>query len=226
MTSPATTDCAESTDCVNRADTTERGDRADRTDTVSFTEMQHGTTDDYELLDGFERAHAAGLADRLLGVLARLDDSLGGYQVTRLQHSLQSATRARRAGADTDWVVATLLHDIGDELAPYNHAEYAASVVRPYVREEVVWVIEHHGVFQSYYFAHHLGGDRNRRDVFDDHPWFDLCASFCAEWDQNSFDPNAPIDDLDSFVDDVRSVFARTAWDPAVIAAGPARLIA
>jgi predicted HD phosphohydrolase len=187
--------------------------------------MQHGTADDYALLDGFERQHAAGLADRLLGVLERLDDSLGGYQITRLEHSLQSATRARLAGADIDWVVAALLHDIGDELAPYNHAEYAASVLRPYVREEVAWVIEQHGVFQSYYFAHHLGGDRNRRDEFADHPWFDLCAAFCAEWDQNSFDPNVSIHDLASFEADVRAVFARTAWDAEVTAAGPAELV-
>jgi predicted HD phosphohydrolase len=192
---------------------------------VSFTEMQHGNAADYALLDGFERKHAAGLADRLLGVLERLDDSLGGYQITRLEHSLQSATRARLAGADIDWVVAALLHDIGDELAPYNHAEYAASVLRPYVREEVAWVVEQHGVFQSYYFAHHLGGDRDRRDDFADHPWFDLCAAFCAEWDQNSFDPDAPTHDLASFADDVRTVFARTAWDADVIAAGPAQLV-
>lgn len=192
---------------------------------VSFTEMQHGTAADYALLDGFEREHATGLADRLLGVLQRLDDSLGGYQITRLEHSLQSATRARLAGADIDWVVAALLHDIGDELAPYNHAEYAASVLRPYVREEVAWVIEQHGVFQSYYFAHHLGGDRNQRDEFADHQWFDLCAAFCAEWDQNSFAPDAPTDDLASFADDVRTVFARTPWDADVIAAGPAQLV-
>ncbi len=194
-------------------------------DTVSFTEMQHGTPADYELLDGFERQHATGLADRLLRVVERLDDSLGGYQISRKEHSLQSATRARRAGADIDWVVAALLHDIGDDLAPYNHAEYAAAVLRPYVREEVSWVVAQHGVFQSYYFAHHLGGDRNGREEFRDHPWFELCASFCAEWDQNSFDPDGPIDELSSFSDDVHTVFARPAWDAAVIAAGPARLV-
>ncbi len=97
--------------------------------------------------------------------------------------------------------------------------------LRPYVREEVAWVIEQHGVFQSYYFAHHLGGDRNRRDEFADHPWFDLCAAFCAEWDQNSFDPNVSIHDLASFEADVRAVFARTAWDAGVTTAGPAELV-
>ncbi len=197
----------------------------DRNEQVSFTEMQHGTAADYALLDRLEQVEAAGLADRLLTELAGLEESLDGYQVTRLTHSLQTATRARRAGADVDWVVAALLHDIGDQLAPFNHSEYAASVLRPYVREEVTWVIEQHGVFQSYYYAHHLGRDRNGRDAFADHPWYQLCADFCAQWDQNSFDPDGPVDPLDSFVDDVREVFARSAWDPAVIAAGPGILV-
>ncbi len=193
---------------------------------VSFTAMDDGTAADYRLLDRFEREHAAGLADRLLDTLARLADSLGGYKITRLEHSLQTASRARLDGADTDWVVAALLHDIGDELAPYNHAEIAAAVIRPYVREEVTWVVEQHGVFQSWYFAHHLGGDRNARDRFADHPWYALCRDFCARWDQPSFDPDFPIDDLGSFADEVRTVFARTAWDAAVLAPGPPVLVA
>ena len=200
-------------------------DPTNATAVVSFTEMQHGTAEDYALLDRFERQHAAGVADRLLAVLERLGDGLAGYRISRLDHSLQTATRARLDGADTDWVVAALLHDIGDELAPYNHAEYAAAVLRPYVREEVSWVVEQHGLFQSYYFAHHLGGDRNRRDEFADHPWYSLCADFCARWDQSSFDPAAPIHTLDSFVDEVHEVFARQAWDEAVTAAGPAELV-
>ena len=200
-------------------------DGDDPTGVVSFRSMADGTADDYALLDRFERQHAGGLADRLLETLDRLTDSLGGYQITRLEHSLQSATRARLAGADLDWIVAALLHDIGDELAPYNHSEFAASVLQPYVRAEVHWVIQHHGVFQSYYYAHHLGGDRNARDRFADHEWSALCAQFCAEWDQNSFDPDFPIHDLASFHDDVHEVFGRPAWAPDVVAAGSGRLV-
>ena len=194
-------------------------------DVVSFRAMEQGTAADYRLLDRFERLHAAGLADRLLDTLDRLTDSLGGYQITRLEHSLQSATRARLAGADVDWVVAALLHDIGDELAPYNHSEFAASILQPYVRAEVHWVIQHHGVFQSYYYAHHLGGDRDARDRFADRPWAPLCVEFCAEWDQNSFDPDFPTHTLDSFADEVREVFARPEWAPDLIAAGSGRLV-
>lgn len=186
---------------------------------VSFTAMEAGTAEDYALLDRFERQHALGLADRLLDALERLSDSLDGYQITRLDHSLQTATRARRDGADVDWVVAALLHDIGDELAPYNHAEFAAAVLRPYVREEVTWVVEQHGLFQSYYFAHHLGGDRHARDRLADHPWATLCRDFCARWDQSSFDPAYEHDTLASFSEDVRTVFARPPHDPNVTAA-------
>lgn len=192
---------------------------------VSFTEMQHGTAEDYVLLDRLEQEEVVGLADNLIDTLSGLEESLDGYKVTRLQHSLQTATRARRAGADIDWVVAALLHDVGDQLAPFNHGEYAASVLRPYVREEVTWVVTQHGVFQSYYYAHYLGRDRNGRDAFVDHRWYQLCVDFCAQWDQNSFDPDGPIDTLESFVDEVREVFARTPWDPAVIAAGPGILV-
>ncbi len=191
---------------------------------VSFTEMEHGTADDYALLDRHEQAHATGLADRLLDTLDRLTGSLGGYQISRLEHSLQTATRARRSGADIDWIVAALLHDIGDELAPYNHSEFAASILQPYVRAEVHWVIQHHGVFQSYYYAHHFSGDRNERDRFADNPWSELCKQFCATWDQNSFDPGYSTDDLASFEDEVREVFVRRAWAPEVTASGIARL--
>jgi len=93
------------------------------------------------------------------------------------------------------------------------------------VREEVTWVIAQHGLFQTWYFAHHLGGDRRGRQRFADHPWYGLCEQFCARWDQSSFDPDFPSHDLDSFADDVRTVFSRPAWDPPVIAHGPALLV-
>ncbi len=191
---------------------------------VGFTAMADGTAADYALLERYEQVHAAGLADRILTTLDGLRDSIGGYRITRLELSLQAATRARRDGADVDWVVAALVHDIGDELAPFNHSELAATILEPYVREEVTWVIRHHGVFQSWYYAHHLGGDRDARDRFRDHRWAGLCEEFCARWDQNSFDPDFPIPDLDSFADEVHEVFGRAAWDPAVVAVGSQRL--
>jgi predicted HD phosphohydrolase len=174
---------------------------------VGFRAMADGTADDYALLDRYERVHVAGLPDRLMAALAELAHSLGGYQITRLEHSLQAATRARLAGADVNWVVAALLHDIGDELAPYNHSALAAAVL------------------QRYYYAHFVGGDRNLRDRYMDHRWAPLCMTFCADWDQNSFDPDFVIDPLESFGDELREVFGRAAWDPAHVGVGSERLV-
>lgn len=189
-------------------------------DKVKFTAMKDGDAADYAMLDVHEREYAAGTADGLLGALVELDESLSGYQVTRLGHSLQAATRAWQAGADTDWVVAALLHDIGDIYAPYNHDEYAAAVLKPFVREQVTWVVEKHGDFQRLYYAHHVGGNRHARDRYRDHAYYQDCADFCEMWDQSSFDPDYPMMSVEDFAPLVREVFARKAYDPAVIRAG------
>src|SRR3954468_74373 len=115
-------------------------------ETVSFSAMRDGTREDYLLLQRLERPHVAATADRILRELARMaEDALDGYKITRLDHALQSATRALREGTDTDWIVAALLHDIGDGLAPQNHDRFAAEILRPFLREECTWVVEHHG---------------------------------------------------------------------------------
>ena len=188
---------------------------------VSFTQMKDGTREDYELLAELDAPHAARTADRVLSELARQDeDTVPGYKVSRLEHGLQAATRARRDGADTDWVVAALLHDVGDGLAPRNHDRFAAEILRPYVREEVAWVVEHHSSFQKYYYIHHFGRDRELRRRFADSPYYRTAIDFCERWDQSSFDPDYPMDPLESFEAEVRAVFGRKAWDPDVIQTG------
>lgn len=186
-------------------------------ETVSFTAMADGDRADYELLAAREEIYNAGTADRLLAELRSQEhDPLTGYKITRLEHGLQSATRARRDGADVDWVVGALLHDIGDGLAPQNHDKFAAEIMRPFLRDEVVWVVEHHGIFQMYYYAHHYGWDRELRQKYADDPRYQSCVDFCERWDQSSFDPDYPMDSLESFEADVRKVFSRKAYDPAV----------
>ncbi len=190
-------------------------------DKVSFTQMKDGTREDYELLHPLEVEYASGTADRLLRAMVELDESLSGYQVTRLGHSLQSATRAWRDGADTDWVVAALLHDIGDIYAPYNHDEYAASILKPFVREQCTWVVQTHGDFQMLYYGQHLPGyDQHKRERHRGHAYFDDCAEFCERWDQASFDPDYDDLPLEFFAPMVHEVFARNAYDPAGIRAG------
>jgi predicted HD phosphohydrolase len=187
---------------------------------VSFRRMQDGTREDYEFLDRVERDYAKHLPDKILAALAKLDHSLEGYPVNRLVHCLQAATRAMRDGADDELVVAALVHDIGDELAPYNHQEIAAAILRPYVRPEVTWIVEQHGLFQNYYYVHHLGGDRNARDRFLGHPWYQACKDFCANWDQCSFDPDYPTEPMATFEPLVRRIFTRAAHDPRYLKAG------
>jgi len=181
---------------------------------VSFKRMQDGTREDYLLLDESERRYALGLPERVLTALRALDHSLEGYPVSRLTHCLQAASRARADGADEELIVAALIHDIGDELAPYNHAELAAAILRPYVRAEVTWIVEQHGLIQTYYYVHHLGGDRYARERLKDHPWYAACLKFCERWDQCSFDPDYPSEPLASFEPLVRSIFARAPHDP------------
>ncbi|MEX0345830.1 MAG: HD domain-containing protein [Rhizobiaceae bacterium] len=192
--------------------------------TVSFTQMKDGTKEEYELLHELEKPYHAMTADRILDELRRQGEvTLEGYRITRLEHGLQSATRAEAEGQDVDWIVGALLHDIGDGLAPQNHDRFSAEVIRPFVRWEVAWTVEHHGIFQMLYYAHHYNWDRNARDRFKDHPCFDTCAAFCERWDQASFDPDYPMKPLEHFEPMVREVFSRKAWDPEVIREGEVR---
>ena len=176
---------------------------------VKFINMIDGTKDEYALLQRLEKEHLAGLPDRILDALRQLDDSFGGYQVSRLGHSLQSATRAQRSGESEEVVVAALVHDIGDTLAPHSHSELAGAILRPYVSEKTHWIVKYHGIFQMYYYAHHLGGDRNARDRFRDHPYYDDAVRFCELYDQNCFDPAYDSEPLQFFEPMLRRVFAR-----------------
>ena len=182
---------------------------------VSFKQMKDGTQADYEFLMDHEVEYTRGTADRLLAALEQLDESLSGYQVSRLEHSTQSATRAWRDGADVDWVVSALLHDIGDIFAPYNHDEYAATILKPFVREQCRWCVEVHGDFQMLYYGHLVDGfDQHAREKYRGHVYFDDCAQFCERWDQASFDPDYDSLPLSFFKPLVQEVFARKAYDP------------
>ena len=176
---------------------------------VTFTEMKNGTKDDYLFLDRHEKNFASKAADRILKFMSGLTETLEGYQISRLEHSLQSATRAYKNGESEEMVVAALLHDIGDELAPMNHSEYAAAILKPYVSERTHWIVEKHGEFQMFYYAHHLGGDKNKRDKYKGHKYYQATIDFCEKYDQNSFDPNYKSLPLDFFKPMVKKIFSR-----------------
>ena len=176
---------------------------------VSFTEMKKGTKKNYLFLDKHEKDFANKTAERILKFMSNLTETLEGYQISRLEHSLQSATRAYKNKESEEMIVATLLHDIGDELAPMNHSEYAAAILKPYVSEKTHWIIEKHGEFQMYYYAHHLGGNRNKRDEYKSHKYYQDTINFCEQYDQNSFDPNYKSLPLEFFRPMVKKIFSR-----------------
>lgn len=181
--------------------------------TVDFIRMEDGTREEYEFLDDLEVEYRTGLADKLLLALRQLEHSLSGYKITRLDHALQGATRAYRANECEEMILTVLLHDVGDELAPYSHSELAAAILRPFVSEKLYWIVKHHGLFQMYYYAHFCGGDRNARDRFKDHEWYQDAIDFCANYDQNCFDPDYDSKPLEFFEALLRKMVAAPKQD-------------
>jgi predicted HD phosphohydrolase len=177
--------------------------------TVSYTKMTDATPEDFELLRREGAAYFSAASERILAALETASKIFVGHQISVLEHMLQTATRAARDGADDEMVVAALLHDFGDLYAPNNHSEFAAALIRPFVREEVYWIVRHHGIFQLYYHgaAPHWGG--NRRERYRASPYYDACIEFCERWDQTSFDPAYRSMPLAEFAPIVRQVLAR-----------------
>ncbi|CAN0459139.1 unnamed protein product [Phaeothamnion confervicola] len=178
-------------------------------ETVAFTRMDEGTYEDYQLLDRLYKKLDHELVDNVLGLLNRLKGDKLGYKIDRYDHSLQTASRAMRDGADEETVVVALLHDIGDTVAPHNHSDLAAAVLQPYIGVDNHWLVQHHGIFQGYYYFHHCGGDRFARERFRGHPMFERTAQFCERWDQISFDPDYDTLPIDAFMPMLRRILAR-----------------
>jgi|TARA_B110000977_G_C10954493_1_gene445994 predicted HD phosphohydrolase len=184
---------------------------------VKFTQLKNGDEESFRFLLAHDAKYANKVGERLIELLAELDDSFSAFQVTRLEHILQTTTRAWYDGADDDWVVTALLHDIGDMHAPFNHGDYAATVLAPFVREQCTWTTRVHGDFQMIYFPDNLGVNNRARDKHAGHRYFEDCEAFCERWDQPSFDPAYQSLPLSQFEPLVLKVFAREPFDPSVI---------
>jgi len=176
---------------------------------AGFHAMTEGSQEDWATIVQASAPFSRELPDRLIANLKLLGADAGGYAVDRLEHSLQTATRAHRDGRDEEYVVCALMHDIGDLMGPANHAEIGAVVMKPYVSEANHWMMDKHGIFQGYYFFHYLGLDRDMREQFRGHPHFEYCAQFCHLYDQNSFDPEYDTMPLEAFEPMLRRVVAR-----------------
>lgn len=178
-------------------------------DRAKYHAMIDATAGDWQIIVKAAAPFQKDLPNRIVAHLNLLKGDCGGYPVDRLEHSLQTATRAHQAGEHEEYVVCALLHDIGDTLGPANHADIAAAIVKPYVSEKNHWIVEKHAIFQGYYFFHFLGLDRNKRDEYRGHPHFEPCAQFCHLYDQNSFDPAFKSMPLDAFVPMIHRTFAK-----------------
>ena len=176
---------------------------------ATFTSMEESTPADWQAIGSHFGPFASGLADRVLTHLRLLDGDYGGFPIDRLQHSLQTATRAHRAGEDEPYVVMALLHDIGDTLGSYNHPDIAAAMLKPFVDARLHWMCANHGIFQGYYFFHYLGLDRNMRDGLRGHEYYADTAHFCEAYDQAAFDKDYESAPLSFFEPMVRRLFAK-----------------
>jgi predicted HD phosphohydrolase len=189
---------------------------------AKFTAMTEGDAEDWTLIMSHRGPFLQDLPNRIVAHLRLLGGDYGGYAVDRLEHSLQTATRAHQAGQDEEYVVCALLHDIGDTLAPANHAGLAAGILKPYVSDQNHWMVENHTIFQGYYFYDFTGRDRHARDRFRGHPEFERTAQFCHLYDQNSFDPafsSMPLEAFEPMLGRVLTQVRRTAYDRVIASA-------
>ncbi len=175
---------------------------------ADFADMAASTQSDWKIICSQFGPYAKALPDRILAHLRLLEGEHGGFPIDRLTHSLQTATRAHRDGRDEEYVACALLHDIGDTLGAYNHSDISAAILKPFVSDANHWMVQHHGIFQGYYFFHHVGMDRDMREAFRSHPCFGQTEEFCARYDGPAFDAKAASLPLEFFEPMLRRVFA------------------
>ena len=176
---------------------------------ATFTRMQDSTAADWQKIGGEFMPFARQLPDRLIAHLKVLDGDYGGFPVDRYTHSLQTATRALKDGRDEEYVACALFHDIGDTLGTFNHFDIAAAILKPFVSAENHWMVQNHGIFQGYYFFHHIGLDRDLREQFRGHPSYERTAEFCDLYDNPAFDPKGETLPMSEFEPLVRRVFGQ-----------------
>ena len=176
---------------------------------AQFHDMLDGTQEDWQAIMTHLVPFSKSGGARVLEHLRLLDGDCGGFAIDRLQHCLQTATRAHRDGRAEDYVVMALLHDIGDTLGAYNHPDIAAAIIKPFVSEELLWITQHHGIFQGYNFFHYLGLDRNMRDKFAGHEHAAACQEFIDKYDCPSFDPAYDSEPLEFFDPMVMKLFEK-----------------
>jgi len=178
-------------------------------DRATFTRMDRSTAEDWQLIAADFMQFSQRLPERILAHLKLLDGDYGGFPIDRYSHCLQTATLAHRDGRDEEYVVCALLHDIGDTLGTYNHPDVAAAILKPFVSEANLWMVQNHGIFQGYNFFHHIGMNRDMRDMFSGHEHYTRTEEFIALYDNPAFDPKGETLPVSEFEPMLRRVFAQ-----------------
>ncbi|XP_065054869.1 uncharacterized protein LOC135683523 isoform X3 [Rhopilema esculentum] len=178
---------------------------------VSFDKLQDGSREDFILMAESYKVlcSPSEMTKRALGMLLDQRGIFGSAKVDLYEHALQTATRAYHNGEDEEGVVCCLLHDIGELLSPSNHGEIPAAILKPYISEKWYWILANHEVFQGFYYYHHVGGDKNARDIHKTNPHYQETVDFCEKYDALSFDPNFRSFGLQFFEPSVYRIFAR-----------------
>jgi predicted HD phosphohydrolase len=188
----------------------------DMSEKMHFTRMDQGTDEDFKILKRVHESTLKQLPDRLMGMLNDLSGDQA-YNLNRKDHSLQTATRALRDGADEELIVVALFHDVGEALGPMNHGEIAAAILHPFISENNYNMLKYHGLFQTYFFAAHLGLDPNAREHYKSQPWYQQTVDFCAKYDEVSFDPAYKNEPMSTFEPMVRRLLNRPWLPPASV---------
>jgi predicted HD phosphohydrolase len=185
-------------------------DQAGTEGRATFRSFAESTDEDWAIITPQLNVTQSFVPDRVIELMRALRTDHGGFPVDRLEHSLQTATRAERDGRDEEYVLCALIHDIGDTLSPFNHPAIGAAILKPFVSDANHWMVEHHGIFQGYYFWHHIGLDRDTRERFRGTEWFEYTEEFCAKYDQTAFDPEYRSEPLQHFEPLVRARLVTT----------------
>jgi predicted HD phosphohydrolase len=176
---------------------------------AGFTRMDESTQVDWQIIGGEFMQFAKGLPDRVLAHLKLLEGDYGGFPIDRYTHCLQTATLALKDGRSDEYVVCALLHDIGDTLGSFNHPDIAAAVLKPFVNEADLFMVQNHGIFQGYNFFHYIGMDRNLRDNFRSSPHYSHTEEFVELYDNRAFDAALETLPISQFEPIVRRVMAQ-----------------
>jgi predicted HD phosphohydrolase len=163
----------------------------DNEDKTRFTSMDRSNFFQWlTIANSSSKLHAINAPKAVINLLKQCQRYSFGMPVNVLQHCLQTATRAARANASDEWVLAALLHDVGIAISYPGHAQISAAIIRSFVSEAVYKTVFHHHEFELAHYGHRIGESTTMRDLYVNENWYAAASIFVDEFVQVSYDPN------------------------------------